>query len=527
VRPPAGPAAAALAGAVAAAPPGPGTLGSLRFLANFKTGDMRFYEDLFARYGNTVRLRTPVAEDFVLAFHPDDVGHILCTNSRNFPKGERYHQLAHVLGRGLVNSEGELWRRQRRHIQPQFNHANTLTFVPLIVKHTQALLQRWDAEPGEFLRDINDDMLDVTFAIAGEAFFGAALHEHTEAVRGSFKFALAVALRRMYSLVNPPLHWPFPRHVRFGRAMQQLHAVIDSIIDGYEREGSSQDNVLARLMTSVDPETGRRMSRRQLRDEIKTILMVGHETSSVTATWALYLLARNPQASAILVEEIDRVLQGRPPTAEDVERMPYLDMVFNECLRVLPSVPFILRSPLEDDTLGGFRVAAGSTVAIVPWVTHRHPDFWPEPERFLPERFSDTGRAGSHRHAFLPFGAGQRICLGEFMGQLEGKLMIAQILQRYRLTLVPGFDPRCRGFISLQPMNGMRMLCQRRDQVSRPQSSSSSLRRPLGLAVGPVAAGRRAGPAAKCPMEGRRLGEPHDESDLVQRQVRLSDQADR
>jgi cytochrome P450 len=497
VRPQAGPAATALAEPVAGAPPGPGVVGSLRFLANFKTGDMRFYEDLFARYGSTVRLRTPVAEDFVLAFHPDDVGYVLCTNSRNFPKGARYHQLAHVLGRGLVNSEGELWRRQRRHIPPQVNPANTLSFVPLIVKHTQALLQRWDAERGEFLRDINDDMLDVTFAIAGEAFFGAALHEHTEAVRRSFKFALAVALRRMYSLVNPPLHWPFPRHVRFSRAMQQVHAVIDSIIDGYEREGATQDNVLARLMASVDPQTGQPMSRRQLRDEIKTILMVGHETSSVTATWALYLLAQHAEASANLVEEIDRVLQGRPPTAEDVERMPYLGMVFNECLRVLPSVPFILRSPLEDDTLGGFRVAAGSTVAIVPWVTHRHPEFWPDPERFLPERFADTRRAGWHRHAFLPFGAGQRICLGEFMGQLEGKLMIAQILQRYRLQLVPGFDPRCRGFISLQPMNGMRMLCRRREGVSRPASVTRET-------AGP---GDQRG---SCPASIRSSGETHD-----------------
>ncbi|AUX24097.1 cytochrome P450 [Sorangium cellulosum] len=445
--------------------PGPGPLGSLRYLASFRTGNMRHYEDLFARYGDVVRLRAPGAEDFVLAFHPDDIAHVLRANVRNYPKGKRYHELVPVLGWGLVNSEGELWRRQRRHVQPQFNHANTLTFVPIIVAHMEALLRRWDAHAGEFERDINDDMMDVTFGIAGEAFFGAALSAHTDTVRRAFKYALSIALRRMYSLANPPLSWPLPSHLRFRRAMDRVHAVIDDIIDGYQRGAGDADNVLVRLMSSVDPETGARMSREQIRDEIKTILMVGHETSSVTATWALYLLAQHPEVCARLTDEIDRVLGGRAPTAKDFESMPYLAMVFNECLRLLPSVPFILRSPVEDDVLGGHAVAAGSTVAIVPWVTHRHPAFWRDPLRFLPERFADHRRGADDKLAFIPFGAGQRICLGEFMGQLEGKIMVAMALQRYRLRLVPGFDPRCRGFISLQPVNGMRMLCRRREPV--------------------------------------------------------------
>jgi len=454
-------------------PPGPGPLSSLRYLANFRTGNMRHYEDLFARYGNVVRLRAPGAEDFVMAFHPNDIGHVLRTNSRNYPKGKRYHELVPVLGWGLVNSEGELWRRQRRLVQPQFNHANTLSFVPLIVSHTEALLERWDAIPGEFERDVNDDMMDVTFGIAGEAFFGAALHAHTDTVRRAFKYALSIALRRMYSLVNPPLAWPLPSHVRFRMAMDRVHRVIDEIIDGYERGAGDADNVLVRLMSAVDPETGATMSREQLRDEIKTILMVGHETSSVTATWALYLIAQHPEVGARLTEEIDRVLGGRAPTVKDLEGMPYLGMVFNECLRLLPSVPFILRSPVADDVIGGYPVAAGSTVAIVPWVTHRHPEFWADPARFMPERFEEARLRAMEKLAFIPFGAGQRICLGEFMGQLEGKIMVAMLLQRYRLRLVPGFDPRCRGFISLQPLNGMRMLCRRREAARSLRAAST------------------------------------------------------
>ncbi len=337
-----------------------------------------------------------------LAFHPNDIAHVLRTNVRNYPKGKRYHELAPVLGWGLVNSEGELWRRQRRHVQPQFNHANTLKFVPIIVEHMEAVLRRWDAQPGEFERDINDDMMDVTFGIAGEAFFGAALEAHTDTVREAFKYALSIALKRMYSLVNPPLSWPLPSHLRFRRAMDRVHTVIDGIIDGYQRGAGGEDNVLVRLMNSVDPETGAKMDRAQLRDEIKTILMVGHETSSVTATWALYQVARHPEVYARLTDEIDRALGGRSPTAKDIESMPYLTMVFNECLRLLPSVPFILRSPLEDDVIGGYQVAAGSTVAIVPWVTHRHPEFWSDPLEFMPERFANHRRSADDKLALHP-----------------------------------------------------------------------------------------------------------------------------
>jgi cytochrome P450 len=452
-------------------PPGPGIIESLRYLARFRTGDMQAYERLFERYGDVVRLRCPGHEDVVLAFHPDHIHHVLCESHRNYPKGKRYHELAPVLGMGLVNSEGELWRRQRRLVQSQFSSKGTLGLIPLINRHTSELLARWDAQGGEFRRDINDDMLEVSFNIAGEAFFGTALREHTALIRESFKYALSVALRRMYSPLPLPLGWPLPSHRRFQRAMRQIHDVIDRIIESYQRSeappgdstpGNAADNVLARLLTAVDPETGERMSHVQLRDEIKTILMVGHETSSVTAAWALYLLAKHPRERARLVTEIDTVLGGREPEAPDLERMPYLDMVFHECLRCLPSVPFILRSPLADDMLGKYRIKAGSTLAIAPWVTHRHPEFWSEPLAFKPERFENGVKSLRHKLSYLPFGAGHRICLGELMGAVEGKILVTRLLQRYELTLAPGFEPRCRGFISLQPVGGMLMTCKRR-----------------------------------------------------------------
>jgi cytochrome P450 len=273
----------------------------------------------------------------------------------------------------------------------------------------------------------------------------------------------------MYALVNPPLRWPLPRHTRFRRAMRQIDTVVYDIIDAYRRQPpAAADNVLVRLMNLVDPETGERMDRRQLRDEVNTILMVGHETSSVTVTWALYLLTQHPDVRRRLVADLDQVLAGAEPDVECLERLPYLDLFVHESLRYLPSVPFILRQAVKEDRLGGYRVRAGSTVCISPWVTHRHPEFWPEPGRFDPLRFAEFDRHRAHRCAYIPFGAGPRTCIGEFMAQLEVKILLIKILQRYEFELAPGFQPVCRGFISLHPVTGMWVTYRARADAPRP-----------------------------------------------------------
>jgi cytochrome P450 len=419
---------------------------------------MRLYEDLFDRYGSTVRLRSPQGDDVIMAFHPDDVQRVLLDHNKNYPKGRRYHELEPVLGKGLVNSEGELWHRQRRLVQHLFNRPTTLTLVPIITRHAERLLDDWQAAGAVQDRDLSDDMLRTTFNIAGEAFFGSSLDAHADAVRASFKFALSVALKRMYALVNLPIRWPLPTHVRFWRAMRKIDTVIYSIIDAYANQPTTpSDNVLVRLMNQTDPETGERMDRRQLRDEINTILMVGHETSSVTVTWALYLLTQHAEMRRRVVAEIDQVLAGSEPTADCLDHLPYLNLFVHESLRYLPSVPFILRQAVQEDRLGGYRIRAGSTICICPWVTHRHPSFWPDPARFDPLRFADFDRRRCHRCAYIPFGAGPRTCIGEFMAQLEVKIIVIKILQRYVLELAPGFEPVCRGFISLHPVTGMRM----------------------------------------------------------------------
>jgi cytochrome P450 len=460
-------------------PPGPGRIGSFYELFRLRSGDMARYERLFARYGNTVRLRSPQGDDVVMAFHPDDVQRVLLDHNKNYPKGRRYAELGLVLGQGLVNSEGPLWQRQRRLVQNLFNRNSVLELVPVIRRHADRLLADWEGSEQSGERDVSADMLRATFNIAGEAFFGSAIDGHTDTVRENFKFALSVALRRMYALVNPPIRWPLPSHIRFRRAMAEIDHVIYAIIDSYTSKPGA-DNVLARLLRVADPETGERMDRRQLRDEVDTILMVGHETSSVTITWCLYLLTQHPDVCRQLVDEIDRELGGAEPDADCLPRLPYLNSVVCESLRVLPSVPFILRQATADDRLGGHRVLAGTTVCISPWVTHRHPDFWPDGGRFDPTRFDGLDPRSLHRCAYIPFGAGPRTCIGEFMAQLEVKILVIKILQRYSLALAEGFRPVSRGFISLHPVTGMRMAYRRREapmvarSVSPPPGLTSS-----------------------------------------------------
>jgi cytochrome P450 len=450
-------------------PPGPGPVRSLYELYRLRFGAMTHLQWLFARYGDVVRLRGTLTEDVVLAFHPDAVQRVLLDNNKNYPKGHRYRTLGLVLGEGLVNSEGPLWQRQRRLVQGLFNRDSVLALVPIIRRHADHLLGEW-GETGE--RDLAADTARVTFNIAGEAFLGSAIERHADVVRENLTYALSVVLPRLLALVRLPMSWPLPTHIRFRRALARIDRAIYDIIDtaAAHRGPGAGDNVLTRLLNSVDPVTGERMDRRQLRDEVNTILMVGHETSGVSIVWCLYLLTQHPDVCRRLVEEIDRELGGAEPDADALPRLPYLNSVVCESLRVMPSIPVFPRQAAGDDHLCGLRVRSGSTVFICPWVTHRHPDFWPDGDRFDPARFDGLDPRSLHRCAYIPFGAGPRTCIGEFMTQLEVKILIIKILQRYSLALAPGFHPVCRGFISLQPVTGMRMVYQRREPAASVQS---------------------------------------------------------
>jgi len=332
----------------------------------------------------------------------------------------------------------------------------------VIQRHSQALLKKWFDLGPQFERDINRDMLVTTFGIAGDAFFGAGIEHHAESIQRNFKFALSNAQRRMFAPVKLPLSFPTPRHIRFRRAMAAIDNIIYGIIDDFiARENVGDECVLASMISALRAD-GETLDRQQLRDEVCTILMVGHETSSVSLCWLLYLLAKHPQVQDRVFQELVDQPWEEIPSLENVQSANYLSAVLKESLRVYPSVPFVLRQAAHDGELGGYQVKQGSTILVSPWVTHRHQSYWPQADTFTPETWLDTDEKSMHPGAYIPFGFGARICMGKFMAQLELKMIVADIVKNYQISLSPEFTPVPRGYISLQPDTGMTLRFERR-----------------------------------------------------------------
>jgi cytochrome P450 len=445
-------------------PPGPGPLRGLRALIGVQAGDLVTFEKLFAKYGDLVMLRSPLGDVIVLVFHPDDVEQVIQLRNRVYAKGTRYGELGRLLGNGLVNSEGELWHQQRRKVTDLFTPRHVEKWIPLISRNVERIVSGWCASGASEERDIKHDIAAIAFGVAAEAFLAMQLDDGLVAqIQKSLEYGGAVVVRRIFAAWRMPLSWPTFTHRRFRREMRGIDNAMEAIIDRARSGQVTDDHFLARLIASADPTSP--ADRRQLCDELKTIMLVGHETSSAAIAWSLDLVARNPQVQDKLARELDAILHGNDPTRESLAQLPYLRQVVQECMRLRPAIPLFPRSPVVDDELRGCRIPAHSTMVLVPWVTHRHPEFWPDPEAFRPERFERfaESKAGQHPCAYYPFGYGPRRCLGEYMALLEAEIALAKVFQRFRLRALDGFRPRGRGNISLQSTNGIRLRIERRD----------------------------------------------------------------
>ena len=444
-------------------PPGPGAFWGIRDLLRVQSGELLVLQKLFGRYGDLVMLRSPFGDRLILVFHPDDVEQVIQLRNRLYVKGTRYGEVGRVLGNGLVNSEGALWHQQRRKVGDLFTPRHVERLIPLIDRNVERIISGWCASTGREERDIKQDIAAIAFGVAAEAFLAMRLEEGLAArIQRSLGYVGAVAVRRAFAAWRLPMGLPLPSHRRFKHEMAAIDRTMDDIITRARQDGLAEDHFLARLIASADPDSP--AERQQLCDELKTIMLVGHETSSAAIVWSLDLLARHPHVQEELRSDLDAVLGDGVPTRETLAKLPYLQQVVQECLRLRPGVPLYLRSPVADDELRGCRIPANTTVLISPWVTHRHPDFWPEPEVFRPERFAHfaESKAGQHPCAYFPFGYGPRRCIGEYMALLEAQIAIAKVLQRFILQPKQGFVPQGRGYISLQPKNGVRVRITRR-----------------------------------------------------------------
>ena len=399
-------------------------------------------------------LSHPDLAEEALLHRPDDFGKIYDPGK---PTG-----LGLVLGNGLLTSEGPVWRKNRRLIQPVFQRQRVTAMAHEMVTVGEELLRRWDELDAQQTVDVAIEMMKVTLDVITRTMFSASLLHEV----GHLAPALDTLLRYAFQSFHNPLRLPLWVPTPGNRAFQEAKGSVDRLIYGLisERRHSTDrhNDLLDHLLHAVDEETGSNLSDEQLRDELLTIAAAGHETNANALTWTWYLLATHRDVRARLYAELAQILQSRTPTIEDVPHLLYTRAIFQEALRLYPPAPALQRKALQDTSLGGCPIKAGSLVIIGLWNIHRHPDFWTEPEVFRPERFMGGVDATGHRLAWMPFGGGHRTCIGNHFAMIEGPLLLALIAQRYEMNLLPGPSVEPEVAVTVRPKDGLKMIVRKR-----------------------------------------------------------------
>lgn len=439
-------------------PPGPrGHLLSGN-LPEFRRDRLAFMRACAREFGDVVRLRFGPRRVY-LVNHPDLIEDVLVTHNQNFIKHFALRLNPVVLGNGLLTSEGEFWRQQRRRIQPAFHRSRLAGFADCMTEYTEQMLDSW--RDGE-TRDVLTEMSHLTLRIAARTLFDADVAGEARAVGEAMEVAQARFLERFNSLVPLPAHWPTPGNLRLKRAVRRLDEIIYGFIRQRRAAGADRGDLLSLLLAARDEDGGGRMSDQQLRDEAMTLFLAGHETTALTLAWTWHELARDPDAEARLVAELEGALGDRPITVDDLPRLAYLEAVVNESLRLNPPGYTIGREAVADCELGGFQVPAGTTLLMSQWVVHRDARFFNEPEAFRPERWTEGLAHRLPKYAFFPFGGGPRLCIGNTFAMMEAMLILAVIARRFRFTLVPGPPVAPHPTFTLRPARAITAVLSRR-----------------------------------------------------------------
>ncbi|MCB0114228.1 MAG: cytochrome P450 [Caldilineaceae bacterium] len=394
------------------------------------------YIELWKEYGDIFYLKLGPLDSFVLA-NPEHVHHVLVKNQTNYIKGIGYDGFRLLVGQGLVTSDGELWRQQRRLMQPPFTPKAITQFTQMMVDVTAQMLDRWQAyaQRSETVT-MDAEMMRLTMSIIGRAMFSIDLGEELTEVGDALHRAFGFIPERAQGGIALPLSVPTPKHRRFKQDLEIIDGFIQRRIEE-GRRNPNQDNLLSILLQSRDEETGQGMSEEQLRDEVVTLFFAGFETTARSLTWALYLIAHHPEVADKLEAESDAVLQGRAPVVDDLFNLTYTRMVVDEVLRLYPPTALLARQNVADDVIGGYPVPAKSMIVLIPFLIHRYPSVWPDAERFDPERFRPEAVDARPRNAYIPFASGPRVCLGNNFALMEMTLALSMIAARYRLSQAP------------------------------------------------------------------------------------------
>jgi len=435
-----------------------GRLSTVEFFRTLRDNMIATYAE--EAYERDIVERKMFGQRRFLVNEPMAIKHVLLDNAANYRKsGITRRILEPGLGRGLITSEGETWRRHRRIMSPAFDHRSIASYTSIMIEAAQEMLKGWSrVGPGAGI-DVAIEMMAVTLNIISRTMFSSDSDRIiTIMERGAGRYQAQMRPNMMDFIGLPAWLAGLGRIRVTARALGEFDREIDSLIKlrSANPENGPKD-LLSRLIAARDEQTGGGMTAQEVRDHAITIFMAGHETTAMAMTWTWYLLSQHPAEEAKLHSELQSVLGARTPTSEDLSKLTYTRMVIDESMRLYPPVHTIAREALADDTLAGVRIPKGSAVLIAPWVLHRHRRLWQNPGRFDPERFSPEQTSARPRFSYLPFGGGRRICIGAAFAVTEATILLATIAQRFRLRLVPGHCVEPQGLITLRARHGMKM----------------------------------------------------------------------
>jgi cytochrome P450 len=441
-------------------PPGPKSLIPFRILRHFRNDAPGFLLQTRKQFGDIAFLRLGM-QDVYLVSHPDLIKEVLVTNQGNFTKSRVLQRAKRMLGEGLLTAEGQFHLRQRRMIQPAFHRDRLKGYSVAMTDWGLRVRERW--QPGQTI-DMAEEMMRLTLAIVAQTLFSANVDEDAEDIGEALH-----AILDLFNLVMLPFSeilekLPLPFVKRFEKARQTLDAIIYRIIAERRATGEDKGDLLSMLLMAVDDEdrASGGMTDMQVRDEAMTLFLAGHETTANALTWSWYLLSQHPQIASRMYAEIDSVLQGRTPGFDDLPQLKYVEMVLAEAMRLYPPAWAVGRKAIGPFQLRDFPVQAGSIVLMSPYVVHRDPKYFPDPERFDPDRWLPEHAADRPKFAYFPFGGGARLCIGERFAWMEGVLLLSILGQKWSPRLAPGHPVQHKAMITLRPKYGMKMVLESR-----------------------------------------------------------------
>ncbi|MEX2551680.1 MAG: cytochrome P450 [Actinomycetota bacterium] len=412
------------------------------------------------KFGDVVRyVAGPPGPLRVIAYgiaHPDGVQHVLTAGGDHYSKQDAtYTELRELVGNGLLTSEGETWRRQKRLVQPLFTHKRVAEYASLMADEGEKLVQRWALLAGkDGSVDLHSEMTRVSLRIVSRALFGEDADSFIPVLKDNVPFLSRRAFARSIAPVKIPAHWPTPGNRHAARAKAEIEGMVDAIIARRRANPTGEVDLVSLLLEAQDPEGGLGLDDMEVRDQALIFLLAGHETTATSLCFTLHLLGLHPDIQRRVQEEVDSVLGDRMPVLEDVPNLSYTTMAIKEAMRLYPAAYAIPRLTEIEDEVNGYAIPVGSVAVVSPWVTHRHPAFWDDPEKFDPERFTPDKEKARHRYAYFPFGGGARACIGQYFSMLEAIIVTAQLARAYKLESSSDPVPLFTG-ITLRPKKAM------------------------------------------------------------------------